>query len=381
MRIACSRCEAEYDLPEAKLAGGAVRVRCVRCGHTFAVRKRPPPVAPPPPPSAEADFGDFDFGKFDEAPAPAGSARADLRFDELDFGGFGAPAAAPEPPATQPAPVAPTVASAAPSSMELPDLGELDLGDFGDLDQGLDLGDEEPPATRRPLPLDKVRPEELVPPRPRGDVPIQGIAEDIPRLDIQRGPRAQEGVPSPVLPREHRRSPLRWVVLAAAAATAAYTGYNAYRHPEAFTFLSPARLQELWKARQVDALLTVEELQGFYRDGAGGHKAFVIRGVVVNRSGAPQGLIRLRGSAFGADGATLDTKEVYGGNTFTDDELASLPADTLEQRLQNEVGQGLKNVDVAPGARVPFMVVFPSAPAGILKYSAAVTATRSGPAH
>ncbi len=359
MRVACSRCEAEYDLPEAKLAGGAVRVRCSRCGHLFAVRKRAP-AAPPPPPVAEASFGDFDFQQFD---APAGAPAAPLRFEETSSDQA--------PP--RPAPVPP-------SPVELPPLGELDLGDFGDLDEGLDLG-EAAPSSEDTLPLAKVRPEDLVPPpRPRGDVPVQGIAEDIQRLDIQRGPRGPEAVPSALLPRDGRRSPLRWVVLAAAVATVGYTGYNAYRHPEAFTFLSPARLQALWKVRQVEAQLAVEELQGFYRDrAAGGQRVFVIRGVVVNQSGSTQGLIRLRGSTFGEDGATLNTKEVYAGNTFTDAELASLPADALEQRLQNEVGQGLRNVDVAPGARIPFMVVFPSPPAGIAKYNAAVTATRSGP--
>lgn len=49
MRIVCPSCEAEYDVPDTMLAGGARKVRCARCAREWV------PFAPPPPPPAEPD--------------------------------------------------------------------------------------------------------------------------------------------------------------------------------------------------------------------------------------------------------------------------------------------------------------------------------------
>jgi predicted Zn finger-like uncharacterized protein len=35
MRIVCPSCDATYDVPDAMLAGGARKVRCVRCGNEW----------------------------------------------------------------------------------------------------------------------------------------------------------------------------------------------------------------------------------------------------------------------------------------------------------------------------------------------------------
>ncbi|MHB8766649.1 MAG: DUF3426 domain-containing protein [Deferrisomatales bacterium] len=390
MRVTCSRCEAQYDVPAGKLAAGAVRIRCTRCGHLFAVRVRAAaPAVPPPEPQErpEAKFDDFAFdppagpGSTPEAESPfppqGAAARPDAEpaFEDLGLEGLQGDLD-PQPPRSPPAAVS--------LDDELPSLGELDLGDFGDFGDDGELTSPDPGAAAprgEPEPLARVNPEELMGRPTTREVPVQGLAEDIPRLDIQRGPRkAEEPSPSPVLARDRSRSPLFWIVVVAALGTAGYTGYNALNHPEAFTLFSPQALRGLWQSRQMEARLGVEALKGFYRDLPGSRKAFVIRGEVVNRSTAPQGLIRVQGNLFGADGQGLDSKEVYCGNVLTDAELATLPPDAVEGRLQNEVGEALSNVDISPGGRVPFMVVFLSAPAGVEKFNVSVTAARSGQA-
>lgn len=477
MRIACSRCQTQYEIPDEKLARGVVKVRCSECGHVFGVRKRaekagsgpemPPPEAEPaaaaeaaapepsagpaladqdvaggPEPPAEAEvppsepeppaaqpFADLDFGDFadrsEEAevtpPTPESDAPAAQPFGDLDLGDF---AGEPEPPAeaeaappgsemqaeSEPAPSTEarfedfdfesfgneeTPAEPPPTEsrddLELPEeeddvlasLGKLDLGEFDDLEAGLDLsdsGEEADGYLREPEePLEQVRSEELVSSRGRGEVEVQGLAEEIPRLDIQRGPRRPEkGTPSPLIARDRRRSPLFWVVLVAAFGTATYTAYNLYLHPEAFTFFSPSKIRALWHARQMEAQLAVEELRGYYRDLPGGRQVFVIQGGVANKSAGPRSLIRVRGNLFDAAGKTVASREVYCGNVLTETELATLPMETVQARLQNEVGQTLSNVDIAPGSRVPFMVVFPSPPEGVEKFNVAVTEARHG---
>ena len=347
MRVTCSRCQTRYEVPDEKLSRGAVRIRCSRCGHLFVAKRRsaaapPPPEPPGAPEPPEAQFNDFDFE------APSEPARAE-----------------PEP--------EPEI----PDLDEIPALGELDLTDF----EGLPDEAEPPPRTGPEPdeePLEAVREEDLVPPTGAG-VQVQGIAEDMPRLDLQRGPRRSETASkSPLVPKDRRRSPLFWVVLVAALGTAAFTGYNLYRHPEAFTFLSPQKIRDLWRRHQVEARLAVENLEGFYRDLPGGRRVFVIRGEVLNRSDIPQSLIRVKGNLFDARGRTVASREVFCGNVLGDRELATLSAEAIDARLQNEVGNALQNMDIGPGGRVPFMVVFLPAPEGVTTYNVEVTEAREG---
>ncbi|MDF1555416.1 MAG: zinc-ribbon domain-containing protein, partial [Deferrisomatales bacterium] len=223
MRVACNRCQVKFDVPEERLAAGAVKVRCSECGNTFVVRRRARPTeesAAEPSPVAAA-MGEAD------APAPEAS------FDDFDFAGFKGsddlgeplPVAAAE---------APEVDAVPGSGEELPSIGELDLGDFGGLDddlsslEDLDLGslEDELPGDALELeePLERVRREDLVStPPPRG-VPVQGVADDMPRLDIQRGPRRPEGgAKSPVIASDRRHSPLLWVVIVVAVAALGFS--------------------------------------------------------------------------------------------------------------------------------------------------------------
>ncbi len=437
MRIACSRCQTNYEVPDERLARGAIKVRCSQCGNMFLVRKRatpeperpapqPPPLSaedfeataePPLPPSEaaaeepeppsekpETAFEDFDFAAFqdreaaekpEESPEPADTPaeEPETKFEDFDFASFQnrpveeeqPPPEVPEPTETRSEGEEGTIPALDAGGVEddiMSGLGELDLGEFEDLDEGLDLrGDAiEPDLPEDREPMERVTEEELVAPRRSRDASVQGIAESMPRLDIQRGPRLGEGVsPSPILARDRRRSPLFWVVLVAAFGTAIFTGYNIYEHPDkALTFLNPANLRVLWQKRQMEAKFGKEALKGYYLDLSGASRAFVVRGEVANRSPEPQSLIQVRVELFGPDGASLASKEAYCGNVVTDREITSLSEQTVEERLQNQVGQGLSNVDIAPGAKVPFTVVFARPPENVEKYNVTVAASKAG---
>ncbi len=354
MRVTCSRCQTRYEVPDDKLSRGAVKIRCSRCGHLFVAKRRSPAAAPPPGPAG--------------APEPAEAQPPEAQFNDFDFETPSEPARAePEP---EPEPEIPDLD-------EIPALGELDLTDFEGLPDEVEPAPQTGPEPDEE-PLEAVREEDLVPPAGAG-VQVQGIAEDMPRLDLQRGPRRSETASkSPLVPKDRRRSPLFWVVLLAALGTAAFTGYNLYRHPEAFTFLSPQKIRDLWRRHQVEARLAVENLEGFYRDLPGGRRVFVIRGEVLNRSNIPQSLIRVKGNLFDARGRTVASREVFCGNVLGDQDLATLSPEAIDARLQNEVGNALQNMDIAPGGRVPFMVVFLPAPEGVTTYNVEVTEAREG---
>lgn len=466
MRIGCSRCQTQYDLPDERLERGAAKIRCTQCGHVFVVKRRSPeppqPVnppearfddfhfdlsapgesSPPPTPPKEAasweelgfdlgspEFsqpteetrpgprpaaGGLDLGAFDlgepgaagesvsddplragassrvETPTPeraSASSPKEAAFDDFDFGSFEEPGVAPgKAGQTTEGPGAEAEQKGEEeffsSTDDLPSLGELDLGEF---DSGAGAGFDQPSdalAEREelPEPTERVRKEDLVSPPLRREVPLQGVADEIPRLDLQRGPRRPESKAAPpaFLARDRRKSPLFWVLIVAVLGTGGYTAYNAYRHPEAFTAFNPQRIRELWRNRDVEAKFATEDVKGYAQDLPGGRRVFVIRGRIVNKSRSAQGLIRVKGNLFGRDGGTLTSAEVYCGNQLSDRELAVLPRATIEARLQNQVGEALSNVDVAPGGKVPFMIVFSAPSAKVENFNVLVSAWRGG---
>lgn len=374
MQIGCSRCDARYEIPDAKLKRGAIKVQCSRCGHLFLVKKRAaaaPEKAPEATPekAREASFEDFDFTRFQE---PGGEKPETNRAGSVE----------------EPAP-SPDFGGDLDSGM--PSLDELDLGEFEGLGDEFNLSNPDAPLESPPEPQDikvksparepveHVRPEELVSLRDR-EPPPQSIPEDTPRLNIQRGPRRGEGAAaSPVVARQRRRSPLVWVVAVAALCTAGFTAYNFYHFSdEAFTFLNPSQIRKLWRHQAVEAEFGKEDLKGYYKEMSAGRRVFVIQGLVVNRSSAAQSLIRVEGHLYGREGRQVATRSAYCGNVLSDRDLASLPVETIEARLQNQMGEAFKNVDIAPGARVPFMLVFPSPPPDVEKFSVTVTEARIG---
>jgi predicted Zn finger-like uncharacterized protein len=78
MRIACPSCDAEYDVPDALLAGGAKRLRCTRCGHGFtgalpesAPAPEPLPAEPEASGTASPEPGQPEAGKLEPGPPQA----------------------------------------------------------------------------------------------------------------------------------------------------------------------------------------------------------------------------------------------------------------------------------------------------------------------
>jgi predicted Zn finger-like uncharacterized protein len=111
LRIECESCHAPYHVDERRVPPQGLKMRCPKCGHTFAVQKpgaaapeAPPPRAAPPPPKANVKATMLGLGK-DDAGLPA--ARTGL------------PKAPPVPPRPPAAPVA-APRPAAPPDADLP---------------------------------------------------------------------------------------------------------------------------------------------------------------------------------------------------------------------------------------------------------------------
>ena len=87
-------------------------------------------------------------------------------------------------------------------------------------------------------------------------------------------------------------------------------------------------------------------------------RLFVITGKVRNDYETPRSFISVVGKLYGKGKKLVDTRSVYCGNLLADLNLAKLPLAEINKQLNTKAGAKKSNLNVAPSAVVPFMVVF-----------------------
>ena len=107
---------------------------------------------------------------------------------------------------------------------------------------------------------------------------------------------------------------------------------------------------------------------GYYESGVASPKILVIKGQVANLSTVEKSGIRIHAALLDNTDAVLVQQAVYAGNVLTGEEIRKGNRDTLSKALGNRFGEGLANINVAPGKAIPFMVVFFDAPAKMESY-------------
>ena len=104
---------------------------------------------------------------------------------------------------------------------------------------------------------------------------------------------------------------------------------------------------------------------------------FVIRGMVTNKYPQNRRFIKIKGSILDNKGVVVLSKTAYAGNTFSEEELKTLPLDEIMKASGNRDGMAKQNSNVASGATIPFMVVFAELPDDLSEFT--VEAVSSSP--
>jgi predicted Zn finger-like uncharacterized protein len=107
---------------------------------------------------------------------------------------------------------------------------------------------------------------------------------------------------------------------------------------------------------------------GYFESGAVSPRILVIRGQVANLTAVEKSGIRIRASLLDNTDAVLVERAVYAGNVLSGEAIRKGDRDTVSKTLENRFGEGLANLNVAPGKAIPFMVVFYDAPANMDSY-------------
>lgn len=162
-----------------------------------------------------------------------------------------------------------------------------------------------------------------------------------------------------------------------------YLAFYIYKHPELTAKLKLDQLFEKIlgpaKPAQEKAFdILVETTRGYPIQNIEGVEYFVIEGTAKNTSSDSQSFIRLRGILLNAEGLELSMKNAYAGNVLSEDQLRSFSRDNISEHQNTEIGDGLINLNIAPGNTVPFQIVFFSKPVNAVEYKAEVVSVKVG---
>ena len=124
-------------------------------------------------------------------------------------------------------------------------------------------------------------------------------------------------------------------------------------------------------------LLEFSSVAGSFVDSEKGGRLFVIRGVVGSKYPKPRSYILIKGHILDNKGKAVKSKQSYAGNTFTDEEIKTLPLEEIERAMNNRDGMARKNFNLSSGASIPFMIVFDNLPDNLSEFT--VEAVSSSP--
>ena len=145
--------------------------------------------------------------------------------------------------------------------------------------------------------------------------------------------------------------------------------------PESLPFLGSEKKQE--QADPGVRLLMFSSVSGGFSDAENGGRLFVIRGMVTNKYPKPRSFILIKGSILDDQGKVVKTRTSYAGNSFTEEELKTLPFSDISEAMENRDGMARKNFNVPPGAAIPFMIVFDNLEGSLSEFT--VEAVSSSP--
>ena len=145
--------------------------------------------------------------------------------------------------------------------------------------------------------------------------------------------------------------------------------------PDSLSMLKPVEKQEITDMGV--RRLSFKSVTGSFVDSGNSGNLFVIRGEITNDYPKSRSFILIKGSILDDKNQVVKRKLAYAGNNFKEEEIKSLPLEKINKAMKNRYGMGRKNVDVAPGAKITFTLVFEDLPKNLSEFT--VEAVSSSP--
>ena len=159
-------------------------------------------------------------------------------------------------------------------------------------------------------------------------------------------------------------------------------GYFAWRtgKVDLYGLMDVARIRTLLhlNATEVaDGQIRTRGLNGFFLQSRKEGRLFVIQGEAVNDFREPRSAIAVKGVIFDDKGAPLLQQTVFCGNPLGTAELTGMHFERIAERMNNQFGDSLSNLNVPAGKAIPFTIVFHNLPAELSEFSVEVVDSKS----
>jgi len=326
MIIECEKCRSKFNLDESLLKQGGSKVRCSRCKHVFT-------ACPTEPELPEETLSDDALDELEETVA-------------LD-----------SPPVLERA-AEPSVTPA----------GEMDF------EQAFkDALDEGPPV---PLSIDQISEEEESLDVTEAMDRAATIEKKLTQKDLEEKVALKSGEPEEEVekprPRKEKRRFRLLPILLAVLVIIVGGGVGVYflapeMLPDSLSFLKPPQKEDIMDKGV--ARLSFKDVKGTFIQSEKAGQLFVIQGQITNHYPKGRSFILIKASLLDDKNKVVKTKMAYAGNTFTEDQLKTMPLEEINKQLKNRFGQKRLNFRVKPEGGVPFAIVIENLPENLSEFT------------
>lgn len=208
------------------------------------------------------------------------------------------------------------------------------------------------------------------------DPDLQSQPKELAALDFSEGEFDEELPPSSLTSRKKSGAlfPL-FVIVGAILLIIAIAGSGVYffSGPKAFSKIGLGFLVGLSGDKGAEeGRIVLKGVTASYAVNGTAGELFVVRGEAVNNFDKPRASIQIKVSLLGTGGVNLVTKSAYCGNSLSDEQLATLPLEKIEEIQNNQFGDSLANLGLKPGGTIPFVVVVSPLPKDSTDFSVVV---------
>ena len=124
--------------------------------------------------------------------------------------------------------------------------------------------------------------------------------------------------------------------------------------------------------------IKLADLNGYFVANGATGQLFVIQGRAINAYPDARSAIAVKGVLLSKGGKPVLQQTVFSGNMLDEGQLRSLPFAKIEESMNNQFGDSLSNLNVAPGKSIPFTIVFKNLPADLAEFTVEVTDSKPG---
>ena len=352
MVIQCESCRTAFNLDESLLKKEGAKVRCSRCRHVFTAYPSSPVL------SGET----VESPDVSESVTPVAPKKTDEILSEAEKGS--------------------EIEEEKSAGAELEsDLDVIYQDVFSEADSSPPDEEAKRDDAVEDLFKEASRGEEKLADRPAPIFPAMDMTEED-RTVVKEEKEAEdepEHVPAPKKKSSKRSMavliPLLFIVLGVAAA---YYVWQADLIPPSVLSMLNGSSEKKGPADAGARLLQFGSVSGIFVDTEKNGPLFVIRGMVTNKYPQTRRHILIRGSILDNKGVVVVAKTAYAGNTFSEEELKTLPLDEITTAADNRDGMARQNLDVAAGATIPFMIVFAKLPDDLSEFTVEAVSSSSG---